>query len=366
MRVALLAAASSVHTMRWVNGLAGRGLDVHLMSVHEPLKGIDPRVRIHRLGWSAPAGYLLAGPTLRRLLREIAPDVLNAHYATGYGTLACASRFEPLLLSVWGSDVYDFPSNTPLHRMLVQANLRAATAIASTSHCMARQVASLDPKLRVFITPFGVDEKMFTPAPSGRESESIVVGTVKTMSRKYGIDVLIDAFAQATSGGGDAAARLRLEITGGGPDEASLRRRVERLGISDRVIFHGAVAHQDVPRMLHRIDIFAALSRDDSESFGVAAVEAAACGKPVVVSDVEGLAEVTPDGVTGFVVPRENPTAAAQAMLQLASDPALRAAMGRAGREHVLEHYTWERSLECMIDAYRAVVEQRPAHSPPP
>lgn len=362
MRVAILAAASAVHTMRWVNGLAGRGLDVHLISIHEPLRDIDQRVRTHRLDWPAPAGYLLAGSALRRLLREIAPDVLNAHYATGYGTIARASRFKPLLLSVWGSDVYDFPARTPLHRMLVQANLRAATAIASTSHCMASRVTSLDPGLRVYITPFGVDEQIFTQEPGERDSESIVVGTVKTMSPKYGIDVLIDAFALAASGG-DAAARLRLEITGGGPDEASLQRRVDRLGLSDRVVFHGAVAHHDVPRMLHRLDIFAALSRDDSESFGVAAVEAAACGKPVVVSDVEGLAEVTRDGVTGIVVPRENPTAAAQAILRLAADPALRAGMGRAGREHVLQHYTWEHSLECMIDAYRAVVELRPVDS---
>jgi len=296
---------------------------------------------------------------LRRLLRRIAPDVLNAHYASGYGTLARSARFRPLLLSVWGSDVYDFPAGGPLQRWLIGANLRSATALASTSECMARQVATLLPHPRVFITPFGVDERRFAPDPAPRPDGPIVIGTVKTLMRKYGIDVLIEAFAQLLQRLGATTPGLQLEITGGGPDEAALRSLVERRGLAERVVFHGAVAHERVPEMLRRLDIYAALSRDDSESFGVAAVEAAACGKPVVVSDVDGLAEVTRHGETGLIVPRENPAAAADALARLAGDAALRAAMGRAGRERVLQHYTWEASLDRMIAAYEALVEPK-------
>jgi glycosyltransferase involved in cell wall biosynthesis len=106
--------------------------------------------------------------------------------------------------------------------------------------------------------------------------------------------------------------------------------------------------------MLHRMDIFVALSRE--ESFGVAAIEAAACEKPVVVSDAEGLAEVTRHEETGLIVPRDHAAAAADALTRLVRDEALRTRLGRAGRARVLQHYTWDRSLDRMIEVYRAVL----------
>ncbi len=107
--------------------------------------------------------------------------------------------------------------------------------------------------------------------------------------------------------------------------------------------------------MLQRLDIFVAFSRH--ESFGVAAIEAAACAKAIVVSDADGLAEVIQHEQTGLVVRRADPLAAADALCRLAGDDALRRSLGTAAREHVLRHYTWERSLDLMIDAYRRVLD---------
>jgi glycosyltransferase involved in cell wall biosynthesis len=106
-----------------------------------------------------------------------------------------------------------------------------------------------------------------------------------------------------------------------------------------------------VPTQLRRLDIFAALSR--MESFGVAAIEAAACGLPVVVSDAPGLVEVTPNQRTGLVVPRNNPQAAAHAFEQLVRNASLRQQMGQTGRAHVMAQYGWPVCLEKMQQAYQ-------------
>ncbi|MDL2337169.1 MAG: glycosyltransferase [Pseudomonadota bacterium] len=353
MRVAFLSAANSVHAIRWVNGLVGRGLDVHLLSAHDAGAGVDPRVQMHRLSRSAPWAYLLSSGELAASLETIAPDLLNAHYATGYGLLARLTGFRPTLLSVWGSDVYDFPRISPAHRWMLRGNLRAAAAIASTSDCMARRVCALGVPVRPFVTPFGVDEQIFVPGRLNAVPGEIVIGTVKTLARTYGVDVLIEAFAMTVQRIGPAT-RLRLEITGAGPEQSALEALVGRLGLSATVTFHGAVPHARVPEMLHRMDIFVALSRE--ESFGVAAIEAAACEKPVVVSDAEGLAEVTRHEETGLIVPRDHAAAAADALTRLVRDEALRIRLGRAGRARVLQHYTWDRSLDRMIEVYRAVL----------
>jgi len=295
-------------------------------------------------------------PRVRRLLQQLRPDIVNAHYASGYATTARLVRYRPWLLSVWGSDVYDFPEKSALHRWLLRGNLRSAEAVASTSECMARRISRVFCPKRLFITPFGVDERLFKPAPPDDDRKKVVIGTVKTLSKKYGIDILIRAFALAAKELGSST-ELNLEISGTGPDEAVLKELVVQLGIASAVTFHGAVPHTRVPEILQRLDIFSALSR--SESFGVAAVEAAACGLPVVVSDAEGLAEVTRHAETGFIVPKNDPEAAAIALVKLARDAKLRQAFGLAGREHVLTHYTWGQSLDKMISVYEEMMSKR-------
>ena len=358
LRIVLLGPANSIHIQRWANGLASRGLDVHLLTAHDVIRGIDPLIKVHRLQHSAPWAYLLSATEIENHLNVIKPDLLNVHYATGYGLLARRSGFQPTLLSVWGSDVYDFPEKSALHRWLIRGNVHSAEAVASTSECMARRTSLVASPKQLFVTPFGVDESLFKPAPTGEKRGKLVIGTVKALSKKYGIDVLIHAFASTAQELG-ASTELSLEITGTGPEEAALKELVGRLGISSVVTFHGAVPHARVPEMLQRLDIFAALSRDDSESFGVAAVEAAACGLPVVVSDADGLAEVTRHGKTGVVVPKGNHQAAAFALVQLAKDKELRQTLGAAGRQHVLDHYTWNQSLDTMIAAYQMVANER-------
>ncbi|MDR3551939.1 MAG: glycosyltransferase family 4 protein, partial [Clostridia bacterium] len=109
--------------------------------------------------------------------------------------------------------------------------------------------------------------------------------------------------------------------------------------------------HGEVPAILRGFDLFCAPSICDSESFGVAAVEAMACGVPVVVSNADGFREVVVDGKTGFIVPKRDFATLANKMFLLARDPALRRAMGDEGRLHVLANYRWADNVLMMEDA---------------
>src|SRR5690606_15261898 len=110
-------------------------------------------------------GYWLNAPFVRRALRKLNPDIVNVHYASGYGTLGRLARFKPTLLSVWGSDVYVFPYRGWINRNLLIRNLRSATRIASTSEVMARKLRAICPTVDdVFITPFGVEVDRFNVA----------------------------------------------------------------------------------------------------------------------------------------------------------------------------------------------------------
>ena len=358
MRIALLGNAGSIHTARWANGLSSCGLAVHVISVHPPEELFSSTVNVHNLSGGSKLSYFRKLHSLRSILKEIEPSLLNAHYASGYGLLARLSGFKPLLLSVWGSDVYDFPYQSIIHKKILADNLAHATAVASTSRTMAEQTRRLFPHPHLFITPFGIDVRSFSPFRLGATEKSnegeIVIGTVKSLAQVYGIDILIRAFALTHQAFG-ARYKIRLEIYGDGPQRRDLEQLTGGLGLSSVVQFHGRIDHGAVPVALNGFDIYAALSR--SESFGVAVLEACACERPVVVSDADGLAEVVINDVTGLVVQRESVEAAALALGRLIESPRLRRELGSAGREHVLEHYTWDRSLEAMIDTYEKTID---------
>lgn len=362
MNLAILSSAASIHTIRWVNGLSEAGLDVHLITQHPLLEPLHPGVKNYFFPHRGIAGYFTMVPGVRKLLRQLQPDLVNAHYASGYGTTARLVNYHPWLLSVWGSDVYGFPCKSPLHRWVVTSNLRAADAVASTSHCMAEQTRSLVPELGdIAITPFGVDMPAFakaTTTATGTARAGLTIGTVKTLTPTYGIDTLIHAFAllrhQLQVLAPATAQGLRLRLVGGGPQQADLQQLAHTLGVADVTTFVGRVPHTQVPQELAALDIFTALSR--LESFGVAAIEAGAAHLPVVVSDAGGLPEVVQHGKTGLIVAKDDPTAAAAALLRLVQDPALRQRLGAAGQEHVANNYAWPACVKTMIGAYERTI----------
>ncbi|RUO80262.1 glycosyltransferase family 4 protein [Idiomarina tyrosinivorans] len=363
MKIVLLAAASSIHTLKWANGLCERGHEVYVFSQHKALEDFNQGVTVYTFPNRGVLGYFLMVRRVRILVDKIRPDLVNAHYASGYGTTARLLNYRPWVLSVWGSDVYDFPKKSFLHKYLVRGNLQSTDVICSTSKCMADETMKLISETKeISITPFGVDLKTFkTKAEIGPAENKVVIGTIKSMQWKYGVDTLIEAFAilkekiRLTSKASDI--QLELRLIGDGEQTEELKGLANKLGIGKSVKFVGRIPHSKVPSELSKLDIFVALSRLDSESFGVAVVEASASGIPVVVSDAGGLPEVTINGKTGFVVPRESPADAAEKLEMLVRNSRLRAEIGSNGRLHVEKMYSWKSCLDKMESVYNDVIE---------
>jgi glycosyltransferase involved in cell wall biosynthesis len=300
---------------------------------------------------------------LKSIIAKVQPDLLHAHYAAGYGTLGRLARFHPYVLSVWGSDVFDVPLKSPLHRLLIKKNLASADHVCSTSKFMAEHTRRLC-KRPITVTPFGVDCDIFTPSHHrAPEPKEFVIGTVKSLEEKYGIEYLIRCFALLVARY-KGARKLRLVIAGGGSLKDKLSRLAQECGVGELTEFLGSIPHDRVPEVLNGFSVFVALSILDSESFGVAVVEASACELPVVISDVPGMGEVVRDGITGHIVRRRDATAAAAAISALIEDGKVRQEMGAAGREFVMKSYEWSENASRMERLYQSVVECNNATNP--
>jgi L-malate glycosyltransferase len=358
IRVLLLSNGASIHTIRWANSIAARpGHEVHLVTQQPASEELSSSVAVHAAPVRGDLGYFVNASFVRRAVHEIRPDLMHAHYVSGYGTLARLSRFKPLVLSVWGADIYDFPVKSKIHSWLIRRNLSSANWVLSTSHAMATEIAKYTTN-QVYVTPFGVDLEQFHPrkVESIFGHDDIVIGTVKTLEKKYGVEFLLRAFSLLRNK--HARLPLKLLIVGGGSQEAFLKRLACELGISNDTVFAGAVSHAEVPRYQNMLSISVSLSVMDSESFGVAVIEASACGKPVVVTDVGGLPEVVENGVTGFVVEPRNPMQAADAIETLVLDKLLCKRMGEAGLKRVRNLYDWNNNVSTMLDIYNRVAAE--------
>ena len=208
----------------------------------------------------------------------------------------------------------------------------------------------------VHLIPFGVDINKFSPQKS-KSTEKIKIGTIRTLSEKYGVEYLIRAFAEVRK----KHKNIQFEIVGDGPLRSFLENLTLELGIENNVTFYGYVnqnsSFEQYINILGSLDVFAILSILDSETFGVAAVEASACGIPVLATSVGGLPEVIDAEKTGIIVAPKNVEETAKALDRLISDENLRNEMGRNGRKIVEEHYNWKSNVEQMIHLYKQTIE---------
>ncbi|MDO6426511.1 glycosyltransferase [Thalassotalea sp. 1_MG-2023] len=355
MKLAFISPGSVNHTVKWVNSLSEKGIDVTLITQHRVESRLRPSVTVKYLPFSGTLGYFLNAILLRRMISKLQPDVVNVHYATGYGTLAMLSGISPYILSVWGSDVYEYPYLSSFKGWLTRKSLLSADQIASTSHDMARQVLKLveDYPKDIAITPFGVDLSKFYSTRDPFSSAEITIGIVKTLEHKYGIDLLIEAFSSLEKYFcyRNIPITLKLMIVGGGELKEVLSAQVDKLLIDSQVEFVGKVPNDSVPKYINEMDIFVVPSR--IESFGVSAVEALACERVCIVADTGGLPEVITDGETGLVVKPESSEEISNALIVLIEDIEKSKSFGKAGRKDVLNRFSEVSTVETMISLYQ-------------
>lgn len=358
MHIVLLGSARSVHIKKIAYGLFSMGHQVTIISIPKhAAEEQDYPEGIQRILLSNNV-YFFKGSRLKDLLEKIGTDLVYCHYASGYGTLLRASGFHPSVLAVWGSDVYDFPHKSGLHRAIVTRNLTFPDAIFSTSHAMARVTQALvDRPIRV--TPFGVDLETFTPSRAGErlmdDKHPVRLGFIKGLSEKYGLYYLINALSLLKEGPDSALnhREIQMDVYGDGEDAEALEAQAEKLQVP--VVFHGRIPHDEVPKALQEMEIFAVPSTLNSESFGVSAVEAMACRVPLIVSDVDGLSEVTKAGEFAAMVPAKNAEALADAISQIIRKPDeadKRAGMALA---RVQNRYDWKQNMKNIEEGLQEV-----------
>ena len=285
-------------------------------------------------------------------------DVVHAHFGpTGVSAVALrdAGVFDaPIVCSFHGYDANVIAQQWPGCYDGMVGKVERVTAGTTFMRGVVEDLGFAADDVTVW--PQGVDVRhiAFRDGPRDTRDGFHALSVARLVDFK-GIDVSIRAVAAARS----RIPNLRYTIIGEGERREDLERLAQELGVADIVTFAGPRPHDEVLAAFGNADVFLLTGRVDSEGQkegqGVAPLEAAASGLPVIAARAGGLTEVVRHEQTGLLIEPEDFEAAATALVRLAGDPGLRAALGAAGRAHVEALFSQAHSLDVIEEVYRSV-----------
>ncbi|MCT8977258.1 glycosyltransferase [Clostridium sp. CX1] len=353
-KICFLADADSIHTRKWVDYFSSFNNEIYLISMRATKYSYKDNVRVIVVEppFKNKLSYFFILKEIKKLVQEIKPDILHSHYATSYGLYGRISGYHPFIISVWGSDVYEFPKGSTLKSKLLRYILKGTDAVCSTSKDMARETKKYYDHKEITITPFGVDVDRFNIKTPVLSKDYITIGVVKNLHKIYGIEYLVKAFSSLLK---ETEKDIRLMIVGDGSERENLEKLCSELDIVSKVNFTGNIDNSSVPEYINKMDIVCLPSL--SESFGVAAVEACACGRPVVSTNVGGLKEIVIDDYNGYSVDPENSDLIKDKLQTLIEDEDKIRKFSVNARKVAEENYNWTENAAIMKNLYEKIMQ---------
>ena len=192
MKIVLIGENISVHIQKWIAAISEfKEIDLHVITFNNGI--IFPNVTYHFLKkfTGTKLDYFLNAFIVRSYIKKIKPDLLHAHYASSYGFLADFSGFHPYIITGWGADIFDSPKNIIIKKIIIHA-FKNADSLSVLSEITKVEMNKLTDKY-VHLIPFGVDINKFAPNKSGKSSDVIKIGTIRTLAEKYGVEYIIES-----------------------------------------------------------------------------------------------------------------------------------------------------------------------------
>ncbi len=338
----------------------------HSVSYLLPGRTMSPVVGVTREGFSAVRlnrrrmvatngsirsriAFMVALPltmfVLVKLLRRLKIDVVNVHFPSSAAisfAILRRLRIVKVVTSVHGADLLPEGVRNPVAQSGILALLSSSDLIVVPSRGFEQALRLAWPELenrpmKVIANGVDPDELGYSsPATETAASPPYILSVLQLVTYK-GADVLIRAFAAIAA----AYPTLQLELVSDGPNRKDYEQLCTELGLRNRVRFLGVLERPDVASRIRGCTLFVLPSRSNSESFGIAAAEAMALDRPVIVSRIGGLPDLVTDEQTGVLVPPGDVDALAAAMRRLLDDRPLRERLGRNGGERVRSTYLW-------------------------
>jgi L-malate glycosyltransferase len=363
VKICFIADGTSVHTKRWLNYFASRGVEIHLIC-WKNTPGFDPAINIHRLktfgsiNWplSQYVNFISWCLQTKIIVNVIKPDILDGHFITTYGFIAARANYHPLVVTVWGSDILILPKTNPLLKYTAKYAMQKADQVICTGNGVKNEIVKLgisEKKIQVIVIG-GVDNKKFYPfgqdkilrAKLGIGTKEVTVISTRSLAPVYDIETLLKAIPVVVASYPDT----KFLILGKGKQENYLHILATNLGIDKYVKWVGWVEPQYLPHYLASSDIYVSTSLSDGTSNCL--LEAMASGLASVVTDIPANRQWIQDAESGYLFPVKDHSSLSKKIVELAGNGIKRKLFGRAVREKVVKEADPDEEMQKLLKTY--------------
>ncbi len=382
MRILYFARDYTTHDYRFLSTLARTAHQIYYLRLEQRGHQLEDRPlppEVEQIAWRggrAPAG-LWNGPALladlKRVIHRVKPDLIQAGPLQRSAFLVALAGFRPLVSVSWGYDVLQDAYRNLFWRWATRFTLQHSAALVSDCDTVRQAAVKLGmPAERIVTFPWGIDLEHFSPeihrssqipsaateAPGGQsQATPFTLLSTRNWEPIYGVETIASAFAQAEQ----QHPELRLVMLGNGSQAGLLRRilpgKQPDVDCPDpgangthRVMFPGQVNYAELPRFYRSADLYVAATHSDGSSISL--LEAMACGRPVLVSDIPGTREWVTPGVNGWLFPEGDASALAQAILHALDERQRLPEMGLAARKIAEQRADWSKNFAKLLQAY--------------
>jgi glycosyltransferase involved in cell wall biosynthesis len=368
MRLCYLANPNSTHTRRWVNWFALHGHETLVIANHPP-ELPWPEVQIitlqsdQTIAWRKYPAWLAQ---VRQIIHNWRPDLLHAHQVSSAGWLGAFSGFHPIVVTPWGSDLYEQPGASRVAGWLARYVLSRADLVTADSIDLLQLAVRFGaPEAKSYLVQWGVDLELFHPEKGecpgcqhlrdalGLKGQKVILSP-RGMQPIYNLDRLIATLPAVLAVNPNTVYILRDYIATPGY-RSQLEQQVSSLGVDQAVRWLGSIEPwEEIVHSYHLAE--AAVSIPSSDATPVSVLEAMACGAPVIASDIPSLREWIISGENGLLVEPGNMDQLTQSILYILKTPDLRDKFCERNLRLLKEKANYQEEMKQMEALYRQLV----------
>ncbi len=351
------------HDLRFLSALARTDYEVYFLRLERRREQLEDRplpIEVRQVKWAGGKRTvsLVDGPNLlsdlRRVIKEIKPDLIHAGPIQRGALLVALTGFRPLISVSWGYDLLHDADRNMFWGNATRFTLKRSVILIGDCDTVRNKAVEYGmPNERIVTFPWGIELNSFVPGEFPFQgSHQFTLLSTRNWEPIYGVEILAKAFVKAAQQNEE----LRLIMLGNGSLANQLRQIFTRGGVLDRVIFPGQVTHTDLPNYFRMTDVYVSASRTDGSSISL--IEAFASGRPAIVSDIPGNREWVEPGKNGWWFNDGEEADLTKAILYADSQRQNFPEMSKAARQTAEGRADWDKNFQMLLSAYEAVLAQ--------
>jgi glycosyltransferase involved in cell wall biosynthesis len=355
MKICFLAGANSIHSYKWVKYFAENGHEVSWISLFPNDQGDIKGINFYFV----KGNFIQKAFRIKKIIKDVNPDILHAHYAGINGLLAALSGFHPFVLTAWGSDIL-VAGRSKIKKFFIRYALHKADLITCDAEHMKKEMVEIGADAnKIQLVRFGTNVKKFIPGPKDENlkkelgiKNNLTIISLRNFEQIYDIETLIKTIPSVL----EEFSGINILIAGRGPEEKKLKNLVKRLNIENNVKFIGFIPNEDLPKYLKLADIYVSTSLSDA-GISASTSEAMACGLPVIITDIGENKNWVKNGNGGYLVPIKNPKVFSEKIKNLLKRKDLREKFGKTNRKTIEKKEDYCKEMAKMEKIYYEIIK---------